>query len=73
MVEGLGVHGLVVQKIAGGDVQFMAVLGEDVPAAGVGLLYDIFDLLVDLGGHLLGIGAGLGHGAARKISSLSLP
>ena len=65
-LEGGGVHGLKLQQVPGHQVQGGALLGEDVPAPGVGVVHQGLDLLVDDGGHLLGVGLGLCHGAADE-------
>ena len=64
--EDLSIHRLMVQQILGGDFQFPAAAGEDLFAPGICGINQRADLLVNNGGHLLGVGLGLGHGAADK-------
>ena len=65
-LEFLSAHRLVrKQEFRHGD-EVLLIAREDVLAALVGSVDDGLDLLVDLACHLLGVGPGLGHGAADE-------
>ncbi|CAN4042024.1 SoxR reducing system protein RseC, partial [Dysosmobacter welbionis] len=62
----LPLHGLMLQQIGRHGLQLVAVVVQDPFAAVIGIRHQALDLLVDLGGHRLGIAAALGHGAADE-------
>lgn len=65
-LKDLAAHGLMDQQIACGELQLLPPPGQDLFTPGIGPVHDRLDLLVDLACHLLGVGPGLGHGAADE-------